>query len=58
MEKTVETSMKNQKKAEMAAPMKVQLMEHHSIKYLEMLKETTYKDKKVVFILPNGREYK
>lgn len=42
---------------EVAAPKKIQLMEHHSIKYLEMLKGTTYKNEKVVFILPNGREY-
>jgi hypothetical protein len=43
---------------EKAAPTKIKLEQNHSIKYLEMLKETTYKDKKVVFILPNGREYK
>lgn len=48
--------MKN-KKMEQAAPKKIHLEKHHSIKYLEMLKETTYKDEKVVFILPNGREY-
>ena len=35
----------------------IKLNEYHSIKYLDMLKETTYKGKKVVFILPNGREY-
>ncbi len=38
--------------------MKIKLEENHSKKYLEMLKGTTYKNKKVVFILPNGREYK
>lgn len=37
---------------------KVELKEFHSKLYLEKLKETTYKDKKVVFILPNGKEYK
>ena len=36
---------------------KIQLNELHTIKYLEMLRKTTYKGKKVVFILPNGREY-
>ena len=35
---------------------KINLDEFHSIKYLEMLKETTYKGKEVVFILPDGRE--
>ena len=37
---------------------KIQLNEYHTIRYLEMLKETTYKGKEVVFILPNGREVK
>ena len=44
-------------KTEKAMPMRIQLNEHHSIEYLELLKLTTYKGKKVVFILPNGREY-
>ena len=38
--------------------LKIKLTEYHSKKYLENLKKTTYKDKKVVFILPNGKEYK
>ena len=29
----------------------------HTKKYLDMLRETTYKDKEVVFILPSGKEY-
>ena len=37
---------------------KVILKEWHSIEYLRKLKETTYKDKKVVFILPDGKEYR
>lgn len=37
---------------------KVELKEFHSRKYLENLKATKYKNKKVVFILPNGKEYK
>ena len=49
-------AVKNQK--ETSTLTKIKLEEYHSVKYLEMLKETTYKDKKVVFILPNGREYK
>ncbi len=32
--------------------------EYHSKKYFERLKATTYKNEKVVFILPNGKEYK
>lgn len=38
---------------------KVTLDEFHSKEYIKRLKETTYKDdKKVVFILPNGKEVK
>lgn len=38
---------------------KVKLNEFHSTEYIKKLKETTYKDdKKVVFILPNGKEVK
>ena len=36
---------------------KIKLNEIHSKKYIDNLKETTYKDEKVVFILPSGREY-
>ena len=38
--------------------MRIKLNEYHSKDYLELLKRTTYKDEKVVFILPSGREYK
>ena len=34
------------------------LKEWHSVKYLKLLKETTYKGKKVVFILPDGKEFR
>lgn len=37
---------------------KIELKEFHSKMYLEKLKETKYKNKKVIFILPNGKEYK
>lgn len=37
---------------------KIKLKDFHSVAYLEREKETTYKDKEVVFILPNGKEYK
>lgn len=37
---------------------KIKLTEFHSKAYLDRLKETTYKDKKVVFILPNNKEVK
>ena len=36
---------------------KVILTEYHTKEYLRNLKRTTYKNKKVVFILPNGKEY-
>lgn len=35
----------------------IKINEPHTKKYLDKLRETTYKDKKVVFILPNGKEY-
>lgn len=38
-------------------PEKVTLTEFHSKEYLDKLRKTTYKDKEVVFILPNGKEY-
>ena len=37
---------------------KVVLKEWHSTEYIKKLKETTYKNKEVVFILPNGKEYR
>lgn len=37
---------------------KIELKEFHSKMYLEKLKKTKYKNKKVIFILPNGKEYK
>lgn len=36
---------------------KIKIKDIHTKNYLEHLKKTTYKDKKVVFILPNGKEY-
>lgn len=42
---------------EKATLKKIKLNEIHSKKYIDNLKETTYKDEKVVFILPSGREY-
>lgn len=36
---------------------KIVIKEFHSKKYLDNLRKTTYKDKKVVFILPDGKEY-
>lgn len=36
---------------------KIKLAEFHSVAYLDKLRKTTYKDKEVVFILPNGKEY-
>lgn len=37
---------------------KVVLKEWHSTEYIKKIKETTYKNKEVVFILPNGKEYR
>ena len=53
---TMETAMMETSK-EKATLKKIKLNEIHSKKYIEKLKETTYKDEKVVFILPSGREY-
>jgi len=36
---------------------KIKVKDIHTKHYLDNLKKTTYKDKKVVFILPNGKEY-
>lgn len=38
--------------------LKVKLKDFHSVAYLEREKKTTFKGKEVVFILPNGKEYK
>ena len=40
--------MMDKPKMEKMMPERIQLSEHHSIKYLELLKRTTYRDKKVV----------
>lgn len=37
---------------------KIKLTEIHTKRYLELLKETTYKNQNVVFILVSGKEYK
>ena len=36
---------------------KIKIDKIHTKKYLDNLKETAYKNKKVVFILPSGKEY-
>ena len=36
---------------------KIKIYDNHTYKYLDKLRETTYKGEKVVFILPNGKEY-
>lgn len=36
---------------------KIKINESHTIEYLDNLKKTTYKDKKIVFVLPSGKEY-
>nr|DAL10366.1 MAG TPA_asm: hypothetical protein [Caudoviricetes sp.] len=56
MNKEIETT-KLETIKEVSAVTKIKLIEFHTKKYLENLKETTYKNKKVVFILPNGKEY-
>ena len=63
-EQTVETAMINDIKEtttidiEKSNEIKVELKEFHSKIYLNKLKEKKYKDKNVIFILPNGKEYK
>lgn len=37
--------------------MRIKFKDFHSKQYLDNLRKTTYKDKKVVFVLPNGKEY-
>lgn len=54
--KVVEAIQPNNKKETIFAE-KIIVKELHSKKYLDNLRETTYKNKKVVFILPNGKEY-
>lgn len=36
---------------------KIKIKEVHTKKYLDKLRETTYKNQEVVFILPSGKEY-
>lgn len=50
--------MKETKPKQMSSIKKIKIDGIHTSKYLERLKETTYKNEKVVFILPSGREYK
>lgn len=52
-EKTLETAKLSLDK-ENEKIIKVNLKDFHSHGYLKKLKETTYKGKKVVFILPDG----
>lgn len=49
--------MKKTPKKQMATQKKIKIDGIHTKKYLEKLK-TTYKDEKVVFVLPDGREIK
>ena len=51
----MKTTMNQEKKNDV---LEIKLDSIHSKRYIEMLKETTYKGKKVVFILHNGKEYK
>ena len=37
---------------------KIEIKENHTIEYLKRLKETIYKNEKVVFIMPSGKEHK
>lgn len=46
-----------QNKQNQMEPKKIKIKEIHSKEYLDKLKRTTYKDEKVVFILPSGKEY-
>lgn len=63
-EQTVEIAMINDIKEtaavdiEKSNEIKIELKEFHSKIYLNKLKEKKYKDKNVIFILPNGKEYK
>lgn len=36
---------------------RIKIKNFHSKQYLDNLRKTTYKGKKVVFVLPNGKEY-
>ena len=55
MEKMVETAMKKTSKKQIAKPKIIKIEGIHTKKYFENLR-ATYKDEKVVFILPDGRE--
>ena len=63
-EQTVEIAMINDIKEtatvdiEKTNEIKIELKEFHSKIYLNKLKEKKYTDKNVIFILPNGKEYK
>lgn len=54
----VETAAINNIDVENSNIVRVELKEFHSKIYLDKLKNTKYKNKKVIFILPNGKEYK
>ena len=57
-EQIVETAAINNIDVENSNIVRVELKEFHSKIYLDKLKNTKYKNKKVIFILPNGKEYK
>lgn len=50
--------MMKEPKREKTTIKKIQMNDFHSKIYLKKLRETTYKNEKVVFILPNGKEWK
>lgn len=54
----VETAAINNIDVENSNIVRVELKEFYSKIYLDKLKNTKYKNKKVIFILPNGKEYK
>lgn len=54
----VETAAINNIDVENSNIVRVELKEFHSKIYLDKIKNTKYKNKKVIFILPNGKEYK
>lgn len=54
----VETAAINNIDVENSNIVRVELKEFHSKIYLDKLKNTKYKNKKAIFILPNGKEYK
>lgn len=50
--------MEKNQKSDIQKVERIELKNWHSKDYLIKLSKTTYKDKKVVFILPNGKEFK